>query len=97
MSEGGAASATLVLRIATSADIPMLQDLIRRSARGLSGGWYSTAEIESAVRHVFGVDSTLIADGTYFVAERDGVAVGCGGWSFRRTLYGGDQRPVGDA
>jgi N-acetylglutamate synthase-like GNAT family acetyltransferase len=85
-----------VLRLATRDDIPALQALIGRSARGLSDGFYTGAEVESAMRHVFGVDSTLIADGTYFVAERDGAIVGCGGWSLRRTLYGGDQRRVGD-
>ena len=85
------------IRLATSEDIPVLQELIDRSARGLGPGYYTAAEIESAAHHVFGVDSTLIADRTYFVAERDGVVVGCGGWSHRRTLYGGDQRPVGGA
>jgi len=72
-----------------------LTDLITRSARQLSRGYYTEAETESAIRHVFGVDSALVADRTYFVVESDGVMVGCGGWSRRRTLYGGDQRPVG--
>ena len=83
------------LRTALPSDIPVLQALIDRSARALSAGFYTAQEIESAIRHVFGVDSILIRDGTYFVAERQGAAVGCGGWSYRRTLYGGDQRPVG--
>jgi GNAT superfamily N-acetyltransferase len=43
------------------------------------------------------VDSTLVADGTYFAAIEEEMIVGCGGWSRRRTLYGGDQRPVGTA
>jgi predicted ATPase/tetratricopeptide (TPR) repeat protein/GNAT superfamily N-acetyltransferase len=77
------------------ADIPKLQELIARSARGLSVGYYSDAQIESAVRYVFGVDSNLISDGTYFVAEIQGKLAGCGGWSRRRNLYGGDQRPAG--
>ena len=72
-----------------------LTALITRSARLLSRGYYTEAETESAIRHVFGVDSTLVADCTYFVVEDAGVIVGCGGWSRRRTLYGGDQRPVG--
>ena len=49
-------------------------------------------QIESAIRHVFGPDTQLVRDGTYFVVEdADGALVGCGGWSLRRTLYGGDQ------
>lgn len=87
----------IALRVALPADIPALRDLIERSARALSRGYYSAQEIDSVVRHVFGVDSTLIADGTYFVAELAGTLAGCGGWSYRRTLYGGDQRPVGGA
>jgi len=83
------------IRLATPADIPALRALIKRSARGLSDGFYTTTEIDAALEYVFGVDSNLIADGTYFVAERAGAVAGCGGWSHRRTLYGGDQRPVG--
>jgi GNAT superfamily N-acetyltransferase len=83
------------LRPAQPSDIPVLRTLIERSARALSVGFYSPRETEAAIRYVFGVDSTLIADGSYFVvAGADGI-VGCGGWSRRRTLYGGDQRPVG--
>jgi GNAT superfamily N-acetyltransferase len=44
------------------------------------------------LRGAFGVDSQLVADGTYFVAEDDGQLVGCGGWSYRATLFGGDAR-----
>ena len=80
---------------ASDADVPALNALIERSARELSRGFYSPRQIESAVRHVFGVDSTLVADGTYFVVNAGAEIVGCGGWSRRRTLYGGDQRPVG--
>ena len=85
----------LSLRKATRADIPALNALIERSARELSRGIYSPQQIESAVRHVFGVDSNLVADGTYFVMTEGDTIAGCGGWSRRRTLYGGDQRPVG--
>lgn len=81
----------LSFRRATPADIPALQELIATSARGLSIGYYTPQQIESAVSHAFGVDSQLIADGTYFIVEADGRAVACGGWSKRRTLYGGDQ------
>ena len=88
---------TIVLRAALPADTPFLTQLIDRSARDLSAGFYSPAQIEAAITHVFGVDSVLVADGTYFVALDGDVIVGCGGWSRRRTLYGGDQRPVGAA
>lgn len=71
---------------------PMLQALIERSARGLSTDDYSPEQIEGALRGAFGVDTQLILDGTYFVAEETGTAIGCGGWSYRRTLFGGDAR-----
>src|SRR5262245_9604745 len=83
------------LRLATLADTPSLNQLIERSARALSEGFYTPRQIESAIRHVFGVDSRLVEDGTYFVAELDGRISGCGGWSKRKTMYGGDQRRVG--
>lgn len=79
------------IRPATSADVPALSELIPLSARALSRGYYSDAVIESAILHVFGPDSRLISDGTYFAAHDEEVLVGCGGWSRRRTLYGGDQ------
>lgn len=83
------------IRPATLDDIPALNALIVRSARELSRGFYTEAEVESAIRHVFGVDSSLVADGTYLVVREGSTILGCGGWSRRRTLYGGDQRPVG--
>ena len=86
---------SMTIRPATRADIPTLEHLIPASARELSRGYYSEQQIEAAIRYVFGVDSQLIADGTYFVAVDDEAIAGCGGWSWRRTLYGGDQRPVG--
>jgi len=85
----------IALRIATREDIPAMSALIVASARELSRGFYSEAETESAIRYVFGVDTALIEDGTYYVAEMDGSLAACGGWSKRNTLYGGDQRPVG--
>ena len=83
------------IRLASPADIPALTELIAASARALSHGYYSAAQIDAAIRYVFGVDSQLIADATYYVAVDDTTIVGCGGWSWRRTLYGGDQRPMG--
>ncbi|MBL8205958.1 MAG: GNAT family N-acetyltransferase [Blastocatellia bacterium] len=82
---------TVQLRTAMITEIPALEALIAASVRGLSVDFYSPEQIESALIHVFGVDSQLIADGTYFVAELDGQIAGCGGWSKRKTLFGGDQ------
>lgn len=79
------------LRAATAADVPALSALIDASVRGLSAAHYTPAQIESALRHVFGVDTQLVRDGTYYLVEADGSPVACGGWSRRRTLYGGDQ------
>ena len=79
------------LRKARLEDRAALARLIELSARALSGEDYTPEQIEGAVGHVFGVDSELIRDGTYFVAEAAGALVGCGGWSRRRTLFGGDQ------
>jgi GNAT superfamily N-acetyltransferase len=102
--------ANMCLRKAVMADIPRLREVIEASVRGLQAQDYSPAQIEGALQSVYGVDSQLIADGTYFVAEsvvaeigaaKIGVAkigdeeknsiIACGGWSKRRTLYGGDQ------
>ena len=60
------------------------------SARTLATSDYSTEQIEAALEGAWGVDTQLILDGTYFVAEAVREIVGCGGWSFRRTLFGGD-------
>ena len=83
------------MRQATKDDIPRLREVIEASVRGLQAGDYTRAQIESALKTVYGVDSQLIADGTYFVVEEisDGmpVIIACGGWSKRKTLYGGDQ------
>jgi GNAT superfamily N-acetyltransferase len=83
------------IRKAITADVPRLREIIEASVRGLQAGDYSPAQIEGALRSVYGVDSRLVADGTYLVAEEisgTGPAiVACGGWSKRRTLYGGDQ------
>ncbi|HZC24117.1 MAG TPA: GNAT family N-acetyltransferase [Candidatus Binatia bacterium] len=85
----------MLLRKAVAGDVPRLREVIEASVRGLQSEDYSLAQIEGALRSVYGVDSQLIADGTYFVAEMLEPAgmqiVACGGWSKRRTLYGGDQ------
>jgi GNAT superfamily N-acetyltransferase len=88
---------SIVLRLATRADIPALGALIARSARGLSTDDYRAAQVEGALRGAFGIDTQLLIDNTYFLAEEDGTAVGCGGWSYRSTLFGGDARAGRDA
>jgi len=79
------------LRLAQLEDLAVLHALIVRSIHGLGAADYSGAQIDAALQGAFGVDTALIRDGTYFVAEtpaRDIIA--CGGWSRRRTLFGGD-------
>lgn len=78
------------LRLAREADVSALEALIPLSVRALQAPFYSQAQMDAALGPVFGVDRQLIRDGTYFVAEQDGAVVGCGGWSRRRSLYGGD-------
>ncbi|NYF89129.1 GNAT family N-acetyltransferase [Tunturiibacter empetritectus] len=81
------------MRIATSDDVAQIRSLIVASVRGLQTTDYSPAQREGALATVFTVDSQLIADGTYFVAIIEGGEMaGCGGWSFRKTLYGGDHQ-----
>jgi len=86
----------LYIRQAVAADVPVLTDLIHASVRALQAEDYTEAQREAALRSVFGVDSQLIADCTYLVAESSAperglpAIAGCGGWSKRKTLYGGD-------
>jgi GNAT superfamily N-acetyltransferase len=86
------------IRPAVAADIPVLRELIDASVRRLQSGDYTPEQIDSALRTVFGVDSQLIDDGTYLLIQtarsdsgKDPVIVACGGWSKRKTLYGGDR------
>jgi GNAT superfamily N-acetyltransferase len=79
------------LRQARHEDVATLQPLIERSVRLLGAEWYSADQIASALRFMFGVDTQLIDDGTYYVVEHSGRIVASGGWSGRRTLFGGDQ------
>lgn len=87
------------LRLATEDDIPALNALIEASVRGLQANDYTPAQIEGALGTVLGLDTQLIRDGTYFVAEtpaldpRERKLAGCGGWSKRKTLFGADRGP----
>jgi GNAT superfamily N-acetyltransferase len=86
------------IRLATPADAPSITALIDTSVRGLQANDYSREQIDGALGTVFGVDTQLIADGTYFVVETDeNVLAGCGGWSKRKTLFGSDDGPVREA
>ena len=99
------ATTPIRLRLAVPEDVPVLRKLIEASVRGLQTEDYTPAQIQGALETVFGVDSQLIADGTYIVAETlsatipsaeaadtksNWIIVGCGGWSKRKTLYGSD-------
>ena len=83
-------SVTWPLRLARETDVSALEALIALSVRALQSPYYSQAQMNAALGPVFGVDRQLVRDGTYFIAEQDGAIVGCGGWSRRRSLYGGD-------
>ena len=80
-----------IIRKAELADRAAIEELIVASARSLSRQDYSQQQIEAAIAAIFGVDTNLILDGTYFVADSSGRLIGCGGWSKRRALFGGDQ------
>lgn len=88
---------TWQLRRATTTDCAAIQVLIARSIRGLGAVDYSAETIDAALQGAFGLDTQLIADGTYFVVEEADRFLGCGGWSFRRTLFGSDARAGRDA
>lgn len=83
---------TFTTRIATLDDIPAIAALMDRAIAELQRAYLNDAEI-AASRLSMGLDTQLIADGTYVVVEEKGRIVGCGGWSWRATLYGGDHNP----
>ncbi len=84
------------IRRATFDDAGALEALIAESARALGRAYYSPEQVEGAIGTVFGVDTQLIRDETYFVAEAESEIVGCGGWSKRKTLFGSDDVPGKD-
>jgi GNAT superfamily N-acetyltransferase len=86
----------LAHRFATRDDLPLLKGLMDAAISELQRPFLSEAQIESS-RMIMGLDTQLVDDGTYFVVLADGVVAGCGGWSRRATLYGGDASPGRDA
>ena len=86
------------IRLAKEHDAPALEELIELSVRTLLTKHYSAEQLAAALGPVFGLDRQLVRDGTYFVVQNDSAIVGCGGWSRRRAVYGGDRdRPGEDA
>ena len=85
------ALSTFTIRVATLDDLTVLQGLVADSVWVLQAKEYNDAQREAAIKLVYGIDTQLIRDGTYFVVEQDQQIVACGGWSRRRTLFGGDQ------
>lgn len=79
-------------RLATSADLPALATLMAAAIAELQRAFLSEAQIVAS-RAIMGLDTQLVDDGTYFVVEQNHDLVGCGGWSRRATLYGGDRSP----
>jgi GNAT superfamily N-acetyltransferase len=98
----GEAGQRFKLRLATSEDIPALRELIDMSVRVLQRADYSAEQLEAALGTAYGVDTQLIADGTYYAVEAavgadERVIAACGGWSMRKTLYGSDHGPYRDS
>lgn len=90
------ASENFAFRLATPADVPALQEMIATSLRGLALGHYTQAELDGSIGFLFGPDTLLIHDKTYFIlhpVDSPATICACGGWSFRRTLYGADTAP----
>ncbi|MGB7845380.1 MAG: GNAT family N-acetyltransferase [Candidatus Acidiferrum sp.] len=91
------------LRLATGGDIPALRELIEKSVRVLQRADYSAEQLEAALGTAYGVDTQLIVDETYYLAEAknaddgESMIVACGGWSMRKTLYGSDHGPYRDS
>lgn len=84
------------IRLANDTDKPVLEALIERSGIGLAEGFYTEAQAAAVTSEVFGVDSALVTDGTYFAIESEGQIVACGGWSKRATDFGGDGAKSGN-
>ena len=79
-------------RLANSKDIPSIKRLMEQSITGLLGGYVNQEELEASFESM-GLDDQLILDQTYFLIDFEGILVGCGGWSNRKTLFGGNHTP----
>ena len=79
------------IRQASITDIPALNQLVQLSIRQLGGNYYNPQQVESSLKYLFGIDTRVVEDGTYYVVECEETTVACGGWSRRRTPFGGDQ------
>jgi len=80
-------------RIALPNDLPALREVMRRSIETLQDDFLTPQQV-AASHKVMGLDAQLVVDGTYFIVESEGRIAGCGGWSWRSTLYGGDESVV---
>lgn len=85
-----------IIRPARHQEKAVLNALIAKSGIGLSAGFYTEVQARAITREVFGVDSALVEDGTYYAIEAEGVIVACGGWSRRATDFGGDHAKSGN-
>jgi GNAT superfamily N-acetyltransferase len=89
-------SAALTHRLATPDDVPVLKPLMHAAIGELLKPFLPPEQVAASFA-VMGLDTQLIADGTYFVIESEGRIAGCGGWSRRATLFGGDHSAGRDA
>jgi GNAT superfamily N-acetyltransferase len=80
---------TLAIRLAVEADLPALKRLMDRAIDTLLSPWLNADQVRAS-HAIMGLDTQLIADRTYFVVTTGDAFAGCGGWSRRATLYGGD-------
>ena len=94
---GVAMTSSLAVRHASVEDIPEIERVMRESIAGIASRSYDAGQIESSLRFIAHLDRELVSDGTYFVAEEQGLLAGCGGWSRRRRLYAGSGSDERDA
>jgi GNAT superfamily N-acetyltransferase len=87
---------TLTVRLATHDDMPALRKLMAAAIAELQKEFLTEAQIAASAA-IMGLDTQLIDDGTYFAVVEEGSVRGCGGWSRRATLYGGDHTAGRDA